>query len=463
MPGGGMPGGGMGRPGMGPPMGGNRPSLRKALAVFSNRDYRFLWTSSLVSFTGMQMQQIARAVLAWDLTGSYSSVGAVFLSFGAPMLLFSLMGGAFADRLNKRNLTLMTQIGTGVLMLVTAVLIVTDMITIELLIIVGLAQGTFFAFGMPARSPLMAVVVGPEHLMSAMALQNAAMNMTRLGGPAIAGILIGVWGVEAAYFTQSGLYIVSVALLLMVPSSRGVAEQVKRGSMFREIVLGVRYAWGDSILRMLLMLAFTTALFAMPYQILLNGFVDEDLGRSEGTYAFLQMLTGIGAVIGSFGVAAFTEYDRKPLLQLVSGLLGAAGLLVLGLGSFAFGFPGAVVGILILGLMLTIYQTLNQTMIMAAAKPEYYGRVMSMMMLTFSTMPLMGVPLGILADRVGATNVFIGQGVLVAVVLGLLALMNRSYTFERQDMRHVNDRTPSEDAAGAQPIAEREGASTGAR
>jgi MFS family permease len=394
------------------------------------------------------MQQIARAVLAWDLTGSYSAVGAVFLSFGLPMLLFSLMGGALADRLNKRNLTLFTQAATGVLMLITAVMIVTDVITIELLIVVGLAQGTFFAFGMPARSPLMAVVVGPQQLMSAMALQNAAMNMTRLGGPAIAGVLIGIWGVESAYFVQSALYVISVSLLLMVPSARGVAESVQRGNMFREIGIGIRYTATDPVLRMLMMLAFTTALFAMPYMILLNGFVDEDLGRSPGTYAFLQMLTGAGAVVGSFGVAAFTEFDRKPLLQLVSGLVGAGGLLLLGFGSMAFGFPGAVAAVIVLGLVLTIYQTLNQTMIMGAARPEYYGRVMSMMMLTFSTMPLMGVPLGIAADRFGATNVFIAQGVLVAAVLVLLALSNRAYTFGRQAPRQMHERPARSDAAG---------------
>jgi MFS family permease len=420
---------------------GNRPSLRKAFVVFENRDYRFLWASSLASFTGMQMQQIARAVLAWDLTGSYSAVGAVFLSFGLPMLLFSLMGGALADRLNKRNLTLMTQAATGVLMLVTAVLIVTDLITIELLILVGLAQGTFFAFGMPARSPLMAVVVGPEQLMSAMALQNAAMNATRLGGPAIAGVLLGIWGVEAAYFAQSGLYVVSVALLLLVPSARGAAERVQRGNMFREILGGVRYASNDGVLRMLLALAFTTALFALPYQVLLNGFVEEDLGMTPSAYAFLQTLTGVGALVGSLGVAAFTEYDRKPLLQLVSGLLGALGLLVLGFGSMAFGFGGAIAAVLILGLMLTVYQTLNQTMIMGAAKPEFYGRMMSMMMLTFSTMPLMGVPLGLAADRFGATSVFITQGALVIMVLVLLAARNRSYTFGREQFAPGGGRT----------------------
>jgi len=440
----------MGRPGMGPPGmgGGNRPSLRKAFVVFENQNYRYLWASSLFSFTGMQMQQITRAVIAWELTESFTAVSAVFLSFGLPMMLFSLVGGAFADRMNKRNLTLVTQISTGILMLITAMLIVTDLISIELLFIVGLVQGTFFAFGMPARSPLMATVVGPQQLMSAMALQNAAMNGTRLIGPAFAGLFMWIQGVESAYFVQSGLYIVSVAFLLAVPSHLGRAAAVERGSMATEIGHGLRYTVTDSGLRTLMMLAFVTALFAQPYMALLNGFVEEDLGQGPSAFSFLMLLTGAGGLIGSLIIAAFTEFDRKPLLQLFVGLSSGVGLLVLGLGSEAFGFGGAIAGVLILGLMLTGYQTLNMTMVMAVAKPEYYGRVMSIMMLTFSTMPMMAVPLGILADDIGASNVFAIQGVVVAVLLLAVAAMNIPYTFSREDMSGLEQADTSGDAAG---------------
>ena len=110
---------------------GKKPSLRVAMVVFENRNYRFLWFSSLFSFTGMQMQQIARAVLAWELTESYGAVGLISLSFGLPMLCFSLIGGSLADRFEKRNLTFMSQASTGVFALTTAVMLLTNTITIE--------------------------------------------------------------------------------------------------------------------------------------------------------------------------------------------------------------------------------------------------------------------------------------------------------------------------------------------
>ena len=438
----GMPGGrppGMG-PGMGPP--GSRPSLRNAVEVFGNRDYRYLWISSLFSFMGMQMQQVARGILAWDLTHSFGATGMVMLSFGLPMLLLSLHGGAIADRLNKKDLSVLTQIGIGALALATAVLIVTDVMTFEILFGLGLIQGTFFALGMPARQPLMALVVGPNQLMSAMARGNAAMNGTRLVAPAAAGPLILWGGVEAAYFAMAALYIVSVATLIVVPRVHGRPMEGARGSISQEIGQGISYVIHDRTLRYLLLMGFTSAVFAMPYIALLPGFVERDLGMDRANVAYLLAATGVGALVGSVLIALFTEHPRKPLFQLGAGQFSALGLVILGVVSVSAGFPGAIVAIIFLGLMLTSFQTLNMTMVMASAREEYYGRVMSIMMITFSTMPMMSAPLGFIADRTGAPTLFMVQGVAVAIAITLLSLANRSYVLSHEQPSAKEARSP---------------------
>ena len=442
---------GMGPPGMG---GGNRPSLRKAIEVFENRDYRFLWGSSLLSFTGMQMQQVARGVLAWELTESFSALGLMMFSFGLPMLLFSLFGGAFADRVNKRDLSLVTQVGIGLLALITAVLIVTEVMTIEILFVLGLVQGTLFAVGMPARQPLMALVVGPQQLMSAMAMSNAAMNGTRLLGPAFAGLLITWRGVEAAYFVNAGLYVLSVLGLAVVPRIHGRPMEGRRAGMIGEISEGVRYVLGDRTLRFLMMMAFISAIFAMPYMALLPGFVERDLDLDSSNVGLLMSATGIGALIGSLLIAMFTEHPRKPLLQFGSGQLGAVGLVLLGVMSAAYGLTGALIAIVFLGFALTAFQTLNMTMVMAASRQEYYGRVMSIMMLTFSTMPMMSAPLGAIADRTGASALFVAQGVAVAVMIAVVSVGNWRYVVSPEHPRVEDEelvpagRAPRGDAAG---------------
>lgn len=384
----------------------------------------------------MQMQQVARALLAWDLTESYSAVGAVSLSFGLPMLLFSLIGGSLADRFDKRNLTLMTQSVSGTLALITAILVATEIITIELLCGIGLIQGTFFAFGMPARTPLMAEVVGPSNVMGAMAMSQAAMNATRVLGPALAGALVGIWGMKSPYFVESTFYAFSVATLLLVPSGLSAAARGERsrpqGNMFVEIGHGLRYVATQPRLRLLIGMLFIMTFFAMPYIMLLSGFVQDDLGRSKAAFGVLQSVSGVGALAGSLGIAALTMYDRKPLIQWVGGIAGGLGLIALAVGSNMFGFGGALAAVIVLGFSLTAYQTLNNTMLMNEADPEYYGRVMSINMLTFSAMPLMALPLGALADAITVRATFTLQGVIILGFMLFVAVVNRGYTFGRE-------------------------------
>jgi MFS family permease len=427
-------------------MGESKPSMRKALEVFSNRNYRVLWTSTLFSFTGMGMQQVARSLLAWQLTESYRAVGFVALSFGLPMLLLALVGGSLADRFEKRNLTLMTQGSTAIVMLVTALLITADLITFRILFVVGLVQGTFFALGMPARTPLMAEAVGPEKLMSAIAMSNAAMNFTRLFGPASVGVILTVSGIGAVYYTQSALFVVSFLLMLLVPTGLGATRRAEveagpgsrigirpQGSMLHEIGLGLKYAWGHPRLRLLFTMMFVVTMVGMPHIMLLPGFVQEDLGKSESAFGWLQAVSGVGALVASLGVAAFTEFERKPLIQWISGVTVGLGLLLLGFGSMAFGFPGAVVAVVVLGLAFTAFQTLNNTMLMAETDPEYYGRMMSIMMMSFSGMSLMAAPLGLLADKIGPVNTFAGEGGVILVAMLVVVVTRRAYTFDRDE------------------------------
>jgi MFS family permease len=427
---------------------GRKPSFGKALGVFENRHYRYLWLSSGLSFTGMQMQQVARALLAWELTHSYGAVGAVSLSFGAPMMAFSLIGGSLADRMEKRNLTLMTQAVTGVLALITAILVATDIITIEMLLGIGLVQGTFFALGMPARTPLMAQVVGPSQVMSAIAMSNAAMNATRLFGPAVAGVMVAFWGIDVVYFAMFVLATLAAVTMLAVPTGLGEATVDGRrvrpqGNMFVEIGRGVRYVATHPRLRLLIGMLFILTFFANPYIVLLPGFVQEDLGRGQSAFGFLQSMSGAGALVGSLAIATLTEHDRKPLIQWVAGVMGGAGLIALAWGSSVFGFGGAIVATVFLGLCLTAYQTLNNTMLMDEADPEYYGRVMSINMLTFSAMPMMAFPLGALADAAGARETFLIEGLVVLAFMVGLALVNTRYTFGRLPVRQYRVTTPA--------------------
>ncbi|MDA1095618.1 MAG: MFS transporter [Acidobacteria bacterium] len=421
--------------------------MRAAFVSLRLVNFRYLWYSQIASFTGMQMQQVARGLLAYQLTGSYAAVGVVMMAWGIPQTLFSLVGGAVADRVNRRNIILVVQFGTAGLSLLTAFLIMIDQISIPILFVMGLFQGTLFAFNMPARQAYLAELVPQSELMNAIALNNMAMNATRIIGPTIAGVVIAVWDIEAAYYLQSFLYLFVIYFMLRLPASTGHLKNAdKRRSVAAEIGEGLRYVRNSPTLRLLILMAFIPTILGMPYMTLLPGFAVDELGQGPGSYGFMFTITGVGAIVGSLAIASLTGYPRKPLMQVVTGLGWGASLIALGLVSKQFGYIGALASLAALGLFSTTYQTLNNTMVMAATDKEYYGRVMSIYMLTFSVFPLVAGPMGVVADHLSATTTFALLGVGISLFVVMVFAVNPRYALSDERTRSPQ---PERDASAA--------------
>ena len=397
-----------------------RAGVRQTFAAFGYRDYRILWLSMVGSFTAMNMQMVARGWLAYELAGTYAAVGIVMMAWGIPQLLFSLVGGAVADRVDKRRLMFVTQALIAFCALLTAVLVSIDVMSIAILFALGVVQGAVFAFNMPARQALLPELVPAGGLMNALALNNAAMNATRIVSPALAGVIIGISGVGAVFYIQAVVGVLVLLVLLKLPRGTShLARMSERGGLFEDIGVGLRYIWGSVDLRVLMLMAFVPAVLGMPYISLLPGFAQGDLGVGPGLFGLMNTVTGIGALIGSIGIASLTSTRRLPLLQATVGIGFGLALAALGLLSVPFDYVGALFALAMLGLCSMSYMTLNNTMIMSSTKPELYGRVMSVYMMTFSVFPLMAGPLGVLADRITAvaTFAFLGAGIVVFIVL----------------------------------------------
>src|SRR6185312_9200825 len=173
-------------------------------------DFRILWFGFMGSWMAMQMQQVARGYLAYKLTGNALSLGLVTLAMGIPRIFLSPLGGVIADRFPKRTVLLWTQAGLGCTALFAAILVSTGVINIQLLMVVGLIQGTAFALNMPARQAYLPQIVGKgDQLANAIALNTAGMNLMRVVGPAIAGVLIAIpfIGVAGVYYIFAACYL----------------------------------------------------------------------------------------------------------------------------------------------------------------------------------------------------------------------------------------------------------------
>lgn len=422
---------------MGPSAGGQPGWWGRTFAAFQHREYRRLWIAFAATFLALQMQLVGNLWLAFELTGSFTKTALIALAWGLSMFLLTLVGGAIGDRVDRRRLTLYTQSTNVVVATITAVVVFSDAISFPLLFVVALVHASMFAINMPGRQAQVADVLPQADLMNGVALAMASANASRIVGPAIAGVVIGASGAGPVYLLVAAMYGLTVLLQFTLPkgpsrdaSDRATEEQ--RPGVFREIGLGFRYIASEGRLRLLLLIAFIPTLIGGPFIVMLAGFAEDDLELGDWGFGALLAVNGIGALVGSIVVASLANSPRKALLQSAMVLGAGLSLLALGAGSDAFGVPAAFVAMALLGVSLVAYQVLNNTMVMGASDPAYYGRMMSVLLLTNSVTILAAMPLGLLADRVGPTRVFEVQGALILVFIVALVLLNPRYVFGRE-------------------------------
>ena len=432
------PAGGGAAPGV-PPQGaagmaasGPRPPLRRAFNAFRYPRYRLLWLSMAVAMTGMQMQMIARGLLAYELAGNFSAVGAMAAAWGIPQFFLALPAGAIADRVDKRVVLLFTQAAVFLQALAIGLLIAFDAISLPILFLFGIVLGGTFSFNMPSRQAFIPELVPRHELMNAIALNNTAMNATRLFSPLAAGLLVAAWGFAAAYFVTAAMYALAFVAVWLLPPGRAHLEgAAQRRGMFGEIGVGLRYVRSHRALRTLMLLALIPITVGMPFVTILPAFAGGDLGLDARGFGLLMSLNAVGALAGSLGVASLNPAGRLARTQTLLGLGWGAGLALLGLGSLAFGLPGALAAMIAIGACSMAYMALNNGMLMTVAAPQYHGRIMSLYMLTFGVFPLMGLPLGLLGDAIGGYATFALLGSAIALCVLAAAVLVPSAALDR--------------------------------
>lgn len=401
------------------------PKWMRPFLSLKEEEFRHLWLGMLPGTMAMQMGMITNGYLAYEITNSAAAIGLVTLGFGIPMLLFSLIGGVVADRVSKRRVLMTSQMIIGACAGMLAFLVISDLIQIWHMTLVAFVMGTCFAFNMPARQSFVAEIISRERLMNAIALNNAGMNMSRVVGPALAGFLIGLsWvGIGGVYIIMVLMYAFVVFSLFRI-RDRGAAPNPNKISGFRSLTDGLRYIRGNAILMALLMLAFAPVMLGMPYQALMPVFAEDVFDVGASGLGLLMTVNGIGALLGSLAIASLTNVTRRGLVQLGLGITFG-----LSLALFAFGnsYILALGALLIVGAASAGYMSLNSTLVMDTAEPQYHGRVMSIYMLTFSLMPLSVLPVGALADAFGAPVTIGLGGVTLVIVVMLYGLLHPSY------------------------------------
>ncbi|HEY8490905.1 MAG TPA: MFS transporter [Dehalococcoidia bacterium] len=393
----------------------------RAFSSLLNPQFRLLWFGTLFSMAAMQMNIIARPWLAYEISGSGVALGVVSLARGLPMLVLSPVGGVAADRFSKRQTLLITQASLGVIAVINAVLIFSGLIEVWHLVVLGLVEGAIFPFNMPARQAFIPELVEQDRLANALAMQSTGMNLNRVLSPTVAGVLLAV-DASLAFAAVALMYVGAVFMLLQLPPGRGAMGR-GRGTL-GEILVGLRYIRTSPVLLTLIGMAFIPVLLGMPYQQLLPVFQQDVLQIGPGRLGTLYTAAGVGSLAGSLIIAYFSEFPRKGLLQLVSGIGFGVSLALFALST---SYPLSLALLALVGLTGQGYMTVNSVLIMLNTDRELYGRVMSVYMMTWSLMPVAMLPMGALVDTVGVQATVAGAGALLALFIAVAAVVHPAH------------------------------------
>ena len=415
------------------PLGPRTPGRIRMFAAFSERDFAWFFAGNSAFFLAMQMNFILRGFLAFELTGRAVSLAVVAVAIAVPMLVVAPFGGVVADRVDKRRLLIATQSVAAAGDLVVAILVIGGWIEYWHLVAGALGTGAVFAINMPARQAIVPQLVPQHRLMNAISLQMGGMNLTRIFGPAAAGLLIAPLGVGGVYLITAALFTLAVASEFQLPAHGMVASRGPRKDLRTELLGGFSYISRRPLMRLLIVAGLLMPLFAFPVQQLLPVIAEEvfagDPFESSTALGILAASTGVGGLVGALIAANLDAAPRKGLIMLTGGLMMGAFLI-----AFAASdpFPVALIFLAVANTGSMLFMTTNNTVIQASIDPEVRGRVMAVLLMSFGVMPLGVIPVTVAADAFGAPAAVAGTAVVM--LAALLLVFAASATLRRLEV-----------------------------
>jgi MFS family permease len=364
-----------------------------------------------------QMDTVARAWLAYHLSGSGTTLGLVSLARGLPQVALLLIAGAVADRVDKRKILIVSQSSLAALALINALLVYLQVVEVWHLAVIGLLQGAVFAFNGPTRHALVPVLVSTEQLPSAVALTNTALHLNGVLAPVLAGILIARRS-DLAFFAITVAYTGAALTLFGLPRRAYAATARAAETLTAQMVDGYRYLTGHPQLRMLIATAFVPIVIGMPFLNLLPIFQQDVLRVGPSSLGVMYMAVGLGSLASSL---VFTRATRNTPKGPLLAATGAAFGLSVALFALSKIYALSVALLVAVGIASQAYLALNSLIIMLHASHEYYGRVMSIYMVAWALMPVAVFPMGALIDATSPGLVVAVMGVIVAVLTGTMA------------------------------------------
>ncbi len=392
--------------------------LGTTFRAFQYRNFRLMWIGAFTSTTGFFVQEVAQSWLVYTMTDSEFLLGLTAFLAGAPILLLSLLGGAAADRMDRRKLLAVSQYIQMASALILATLLWMDVIQVWHIMAAAFLSGVGQAFGGPAYQALIPSLVEEKDLPNAIALMSIQFNLASVIGRPVGGFVFQRLG-AAACFGVNAVTFLAVVFVLMMVRIRFVPQKTQ-AQVWHSIKEGLGYVFHHRALFSLMILSLGTALLAIPLMTMLPVFARETFGLGPQGYSLMGAVLGAGAVTGALFVAWLGNAPGKGWKALVMQLILGITMVCFAMSSrlptallFAFLAGGAI---------LAVFAMIN-SLIQLLAPEEMRGRIMSVQNTAFrGAMPLGNLAAGSLASRFGAPLIVVVNGALLGIIaLGYLA------------------------------------------
>jgi MFS family permease len=373
-----------------------------AWRALRHRNFRLFFTGQSISLIGTWMTRVATSWLVYRLTGSALLLGFVSFAGQIPTFLLAPFAGVLVDRLDRRKLLVWTQVLAGIQSLAMAALTLAKVITIHEIIALSAFQGLINAFDMPGRqSFLVQMVEDKQDLGNAIALNSSIVNLARLVGPAIAGIIIAAVGEGYCFAIDGFSYIAVVLSLLMM---RVPPSTLKRAvnTMLEQLKEGWSYVVHFRPIRTILSLFALLSLMGMPFMVLMPIFASQVLHGGPHTLGYLMGASGVGALVSAISLALRKTVRGLTTMIQIAAIMFGTGLILFGLSHH---LALSLFLMLIVGFGMMQGLAASNTVIQTLVPEDKRGRVMSYYTMAFVGMAPFGSLLaGTLAHRFGAPH-----------------------------------------------------------
>jgi MFS family permease len=398
--------------------------------------YRRYWLGSFASIGATQLLTMGQGWLVYELSGSALQLGYLGASASIPTIIVSLFGGAIADKLDKRVIIMVTSLVTAGLLLLLAILDLTETVEVWHVLTIAALQALISGLEWPTRQAFFPALIEREDMMSAVALNSIIWQSCRMVMPAIGGVIIALTDTWVVFMLCSvGFF----AMFCVILSLKVKLPKGQPGSTISQVIEGIRFIAGNQLFAILIPLSFVSMFFGTSYMQLLPAF-SELLGADEAGYGYLISATGIGSVSGTLIIGFFQHSRRLGVIMLSSAGLAASILYLFAsitamAASLNNAYYLAMLAMYCVAVLSSMYLITSMTVLQLHVPDELRGRVMGIHSITYSLMPLGGLLGGAIASVSSPpTAVAAGATVYLAVVVVIAASRPLIRRFDGQQL-----------------------------